>query len=36
KPRIATKPTFASKQRRLTFKKARGQVKALRGPIADD
>ncbi len=36
KPRIATKPTFASKQRRLEAKKARGQVKAMRGPVAED
>jgi ribosome-associated protein len=31
KPRRATRPTFASKQRRLEGKKLRGNVKALRG-----
>lgn len=36
KPRIPTKPTFASKQRRIDAKKARGQVKAMRGPVAEE
>ncbi|MEM0944618.1 MAG: alternative ribosome rescue aminoacyl-tRNA hydrolase ArfB, partial [Pseudomonadota bacterium] len=31
KKRIATRPTLASKRRRLEAKKQRGQVKALRG-----
>jgi len=33
KRRIATKPTFGSKQRRLKAKKVRGDVKALRGRV---
>lgn len=36
KRRIATKPTKGSVRRRLDAKKARGEVKALRGRIADD
>ena len=35
KRRIPTKPTKGSVRRRLAAKKARGQVKALRGPIED-
>lgn len=31
KPRRATRPTFASKQKRLEGKKLRGNVKAMRG-----
>ena len=31
KPRRATRPTFASKQRRLEGKKIRGKVKSMRG-----
>lgn len=34
--RIKTKPTRASVRRRLTSKKQRGAVKALRGKISDD
>jgi ribosome-associated protein len=30
-PRRATKPTFASKQRRLEGKKRRGDIKSMRG-----
>ena len=33
KPRVATKPTYGSVKRRLTAKKQRGEIKALRGPI---
>ncbi|MHA7869172.1 MAG: alternative ribosome rescue aminoacyl-tRNA hydrolase ArfB [Salipiger thiooxidans] len=33
KRRIATKPTLGSKRRRLNSKKARGEVKALRGKV---
>jgi len=33
KRRIATKPTYGSKQRRLKAKKARGDVKAMRGRV---
>lgn len=33
KRRIPTRPTLASKRRRLEGKKARGTVKALRGPV---
>jgi len=33
KRRIATKPTYGSKQRRLKAKKERGEVKAMRGRI---
>lgn len=36
KRRIPTKPTLGSKRRRLEAKKQRGQVKALRGRVADD
>ncbi|MFY0595325.1 MAG: aminoacyl-tRNA hydrolase [Cognatishimia sp.] len=36
KRRIATKPTYGSKQRRLKSKKERGEVKALRGKVRDD
>ena len=33
KRRIATKPTYGSKQRRLKAKKVRGDVKAMRGRV---
>lgn len=36
KRRIATKPTYGSKQRRLKAKKERGEVKALRGKVQDE
>ncbi|WP_164660640.1 alternative ribosome rescue aminoacyl-tRNA hydrolase ArfB [Tropicibacter sp. Alg240-R139] len=36
KRRIATKPTKGSVRRRLQAKKARSEVKSLRGRIADD
>jgi ribosome-associated protein len=36
KYRVKTRPTLASKRRRLEGKKQRGQVKALRGKVADD
>jgi ribosome-associated protein len=36
KPRKATKPTYASKLRRLDSKTRRGGVKSLRGRPADD
>jgi len=36
KRRIATKPTYGSKQRRLKAKKTRGGVKALRGRVEDE
>ncbi|MCK4861159.1 MAG: aminoacyl-tRNA hydrolase [Rhodobacteraceae bacterium] len=36
KYRVKTRPTLASKRRRLEGKKQRGQVKALRGKISDD
>ena len=36
KRRIPTKPTKASQRRRIEAKKARGAVKALRGPIGRD
>jgi ribosome-associated protein len=36
KRRIPTRPTLASKRRRLEGKKARGAVKALRGPVEGD
>lgn len=36
KRRIATKPTKGSVRRRLDAKKARGDVKALRGRVGDD
>ena len=36
KRRIATKPTLGSVRRRLTAKKVRGQVKALRGDVTPE
>ena len=36
KYRVKTRPTLASKRRRLDGKKQRGQVKELRGKISDD
>ncbi len=36
KYRVKTRPTLASKRRRLEGKKQRGQVKVLRGKIPDD
>ena len=36
KRRIATKPTYGSKQRRLKAKKVRGDVKALRGKVGGE
>lgn len=36
KRRIATKPTFGSKKRRLKAKKVRGEVKALRNRVDPD
>ena len=33
KPRRKTKPTLASKERRLDAKKRRGRTKSLRGPV---
>lgn len=36
KRRIKTRPTLASKRRRLNSKTQRGQVKALRGKVTDD
>ncbi len=36
KRRVATKPTYGSVKRRLTAKKVRGQVKALRGSVDPD
>lgn len=36
KRRIATKPTFGSKKRRLKAKKVRGDVKALRGRVTGE
>ena len=35
KPRRATRPTLASKQRRLEGKSVRSQVKAMRGRVSD-
>lgn len=35
KPRIATKPTRASKKRRLETKRQRGETKQARGRVAD-
>jgi ribosome-associated protein len=35
-PRKRTRPTKAAKERRLTAKKHRGQIKRLRRPTADD
>lgn len=34
--RIATRPTLGSQRRRIAAKTARGQVKSLRGPVAED
>lgn len=36
KPRVKTRPTLASKRRRLDGKKQRAQVKSLRGKISDE
>lgn len=36
KRRIATKPTYGSKQRRLKAKKERSEVKTLRGRVRDE
>ena len=36
KRRIATRPTLASKKRRLAAKARRGDVKALRGPVTGE
>ena len=36
KPRRATRPTYASKLKRLDTKTRRGDVKALRGKVEDD
>ena len=36
KRRVATKPTYGSVKRRLAAKKARGDVKALRGRVSED
>ncbi len=36
KRRIATKPTYGSVKRRLAAKKARADVKALRGKVSED
>lgn len=36
KRRIATKPTLGSQKRRVAAKKARGDVKALRGRVRDE
>lgn len=36
KRRIPTRPTLGSKRRRLTAKKQRAEVKALRGRVSDD
>ena len=36
KRRVPTKPTYGSVKRRLKAKKARGDVKALRGPVDPD
>ena len=36
KRRIATKPTFGSKKRRLKAKKVRGEVKTMRGRVDPD
>jgi len=35
KKRLATRPTYGSVKRRLAAKKARGEVKALRGKVED-
>lgn len=36
KPRIKTRPTLASKRRRLDGKKQRAQIKTLRGKVTDN
>lgn len=36
KRRIATRPTLASKKRRLTAKTQRGEIKTLRGRVEDE
>lgn len=36
KRRVATKPTYGSKQRRLKAKKVRGEVKSLRGRVGPE
>jgi len=36
KRRVATKPTYGSKQRRLKAKKVRGDVKVMRGRVEGD
>ena len=36
KRRVATRPTLASKRRRVDAKTRRGSVKKLRGPVSDD
>jgi ribosome-associated protein len=36
KRRVPTRPTLGSKRRRIEGKKARGEVKALRGKVQDD
>lgn len=36
KRRVPTKPTLGSQRRRIAAKKARGQVKSLRGRVEDD
>jgi len=36
KRRVATKPTFGSKKRRLKAKKVRGEVKAMRGKVTGE
>jgi ribosome-associated protein len=36
KRRIATRPTLGSQRRRIKAKKAKGQVKALRGKVQND
>jgi ribosome-associated protein len=36
KRRVATKPTYGSMKRRLAGKKARGEIKAMRGKIEGD
>ena len=35
KPRVATRPTMASKRRRVDQKTQRGQIKAMRGKVSD-
>lgn len=36
KPRVPTKPTFGSQQRRMAGKAIRGEVKALRGKVGEE